>query len=104
VPQHDVGSENESALKPFGDEYFQVFFDSEPARDDGVDLSEPDRPYLILQHQFEGDDGGICYIETRDRDAYSGDFRLRRLRDREAETLRSLTTWTKGSSERCAAS
>ena len=34
-------------------------------------------PYLIIQRQFEDDDGGVCYIETHDHDAYAGHFRLR---------------------------
>jgi hypothetical protein len=45
--------------------------------DDEFDLSGPDHPYLIVQRQFEDDDGGVCYIETHDRDAYTGHFRLR---------------------------
>ena len=35
------------------------------------------RPYLLIQRQFEDDDGGVCYIETHDHDAYTGHFRLR---------------------------
>jgi len=34
-------------------------------------------PYLIIQRQFEDDDGGVCYIETHDEN-YRGHFRLRR--------------------------
>jgi hypothetical protein len=34
-------------------------------------------PYLLIQRQFEDDDGGICYIETHDHDTYTGYFRLR---------------------------
>ena len=60
-----------------GDEYFQVSFDSEPPSDDDFDLSGPDHPYLIVRRQFEDDDGGVCYIETHDHDAYTGHFRLR---------------------------
>jgi hypothetical protein len=45
--------------------------------DDEFDLSGPDHPYLIVQRQFEDDDGGVCYIETHDRDAYTGHLRLR---------------------------
>jgi hypothetical protein len=41
------------------------------------DLSGPDHPYLIVQRQFEDDDGGVCYIETHDRDTYAGHFRLK---------------------------
>jgi hypothetical protein len=60
-----------------GDEYFQVSFDSEAPSDDDFDLSGPDHPYLIVQRQFEDDDGGVCYIETLDHDTYTGHFRLR---------------------------
>ena len=34
-------------------------------------------PYLLLQRQFEDDDGGICYIETHDTHCFAGHFRLR---------------------------
>jgi len=60
----------------FDDQYFQVSFDSEPPREDDFDLSRPDHPYLIVQRQFEDDNGGVCYIETHDHDAYAGHFRL----------------------------
>jgi hypothetical protein len=60
-----------------GDEYFQVAFDNEAPSDDDFDLSGPDHPYLIVQRQFEDDDGGVCYIETHDHDTYTGHFRLR---------------------------
>jgi hypothetical protein len=40
------------------DQYFQVSFDSEPPSEDEFDLSRPDHPYLIVQRQFEDDDGG----------------------------------------------
>jgi len=60
-----------------GDEYFQVSFDSEAPSDDDLDLSGPDQPYLIIQRQFEDDDGDVCYVETHDHDTYSGHFRLR---------------------------
>jgi hypothetical protein len=61
----------------FGAQDFQVSFDSEPPSDDDFDLSGADHPYLIVQRQFEDDDGGACYIETYDRDTYTGHFRLR---------------------------
>ena len=60
-----------------GGEYFQVSFDSEAPSDDDLDLSLPDQPYLLVQCQFEDDDGGVCYIETHDHDTYTGHFRLR---------------------------
>jgi hypothetical protein len=60
-----------------GGEYFQVSFRSEAPSDDDFDLSGPDHPYLIVQRQFEDDDGGVCYIETQDHDTYAGQFRLK---------------------------
>ena len=64
----------------FGDEYFEVSFDSEDPGNDDLDLSGDENPYLIVQRQFEDGDGGVCYIETRDHDTYSGHFRLRLIR------------------------
>jgi hypothetical protein len=46
---------------------------------DEFELSDDEDPYLIVQRQFEDDDGGVCYIETHDHDTYSGHFRLRLL-------------------------
>ena len=40
--------------------------------DDDFDSSRPDHPYLVVQRQFEDDDGGVCYIETHDHDTYTG--------------------------------
>jgi hypothetical protein len=60
-----------------GGEYFAVSFDNE---DPSNELSDDQEPYLIVQRQFEDDDGGVCYIETHDHDTYSGHFRLRLLR------------------------
>jgi len=60
-----------------GDEYFQVSFDSGAPSDDHFDLSGSSHPYLLIQRQFEDDDGGVCYIETHDHDTYTGHFRLR---------------------------
>jgi hypothetical protein len=60
-----------------GGEYFQVSFDNEDPSDDDFDLTGPRQPYLIVQRQFEDDDGGVCYIETQDHDTYAGHFRLR---------------------------
>jgi hypothetical protein len=60
-----------------GGEYFQVSFDNEDPSDDDLDLSPPDQPYLLVQRQFEDDDGGVCYIETLDHDTYTGHYRLR---------------------------
>ena len=60
-----------------GGEYFQVSFDNEDPSDDDLDLSLPDQPYLLVQRQFEDDDGGVCYVETHDHDTYTGHYRLR---------------------------
>ena len=60
-----------------GDEFFAVSFDSGGPSDDDSDLSGRENPYLIVQRQFEDDDGGVCYIETHDHDTYTGHFRLR---------------------------
>jgi hypothetical protein len=60
----------------FDDLYFQVSFDNEhPAAD--YDPSAPTEPYLLLQRQFEDDDGGVCYLESHDIDRFAGHFRLR---------------------------
>jgi hypothetical protein len=50
-------------------DYYGAIFESEK---DGEGAS----PYLIIQRQFEDDDGGVCYIETHDEN-YRGHFRLR---------------------------
>jgi hypothetical protein len=68
---------NHVSVGESGDEYFQVSFDSEAPSDDDFDQSEPDHPYLVVQRQFEDDDGGVCYIETHDHDTYTGHFCLR---------------------------
>ena len=60
-----------------GGEYFQVSFDNDDPSDDDLDLSPRDQPYLLVQRQFEDDDGGVCYIETLDHDTYTGHYRLR---------------------------
>src|SRR3954451_20898897 len=62
-----------------GGEYFAVSFDNENPSNDEFELSDDEDPYLIVQRQFEDDDGGVCYIETHDHDTYSGHFRLRLL-------------------------
>src|SRR6266581_1004912 len=68
---------NHVSIAESGGEYFQVSFDSEAPSDDDFDLSGPDHPYLVVQRQFEDDDGGVCYIETHDDDTYTGHYRLR---------------------------
>jgi hypothetical protein len=60
----------------FDDQYFQISFDTEDP-DDDPDLSAPLKPYLLIQRQFEDDDGGVWYIETHEPDRYAGHFRLR---------------------------
>ena len=40
-------------------DYYQVHFG---AAGDG------DGPYVLIQRQFEDDDGGLCYVETHDQD------------------------------------
>jgi hypothetical protein len=60
-------------------EYCAVSFDNENSSNDEFELSDDEDPYLIVQRQFENDDGGVCYIETHDHDTYSGHFRLRLL-------------------------
>ncbi len=49
-------------------DYFQALF--EVVRDGD------ETPYLLIQRQFEDDDGDVCYIETPDPE-YCGHFRLR---------------------------
>ena len=55
--------------------YFQVSFDTENP-DTDFDLSAPNRPYLLIQRQFEDEDGGVCYIETHEPESYAGHFKL----------------------------
>jgi hypothetical protein len=61
------------------DEYFAVSFDCESPGVDDFDPSVHASPYLVVQRQFEDDDGGVCYIETHDHDTYTGHFPLRLL-------------------------
>ena len=68
---------NHVSVGESGGEYFQVSFDSEAPGDDDFDPTGPDHPYLVVQRQFEDDDGGVCYIEAHDHDTYAGHFRLR---------------------------
>ena len=63
-----------------GGDYFAVSFGNADPSNDDFDLSGDENPYLIVQRQFEDDDGGVCHIETHDRDTYSGHFRLRLIR------------------------
>ena len=60
----------------FDDQYFQVSFGNEyPAAD--YDPDAPVRPYVLLQRQFEDEDGGVCYLEIHDPDRDAGHLRLR---------------------------
>lgn len=54
---------------------FQVSFDTEDP-DADFDPSEPTSPYLVIQRQFEDEEGGVCYIETHKPDTYAGHFKL----------------------------
>ena len=59
------------SIGDFDDLYFQVSFENQhPAAD--YDPSAPTEPYLLLQRQFEDDDGGVCYLETHDKTALPG--------------------------------
>jgi hypothetical protein len=64
------------SVDEFDHQYFQVSFDTEAPGAD-FDLSAPKKPYLLVQRQFEDDDGGVCYVETHEPDRYAGHFRLR---------------------------
>src|ERR1700691_2963200 len=61
------------------DEYFQVSLDCERPGVNDSDPSVHDSHYLVVQRQFEDDDGGVCYIETHDHETYTGLFPLRLL-------------------------
>jgi hypothetical protein len=64
------------SIGDFDDLSFQVSFANDhPAAD--YDPSAPTEPYLLLQRQFEDDDGGVCYLETHDTDRFAGHRRLR---------------------------
>ena len=64
------------SVSGFDDLYFQVTFGNEnPVAE--YDPDAPIRPYVLLQRQFEDDDGGVCYIETHDPDRYAGHLKLR---------------------------
>src|SRR5262249_30404185 len=66
------------SIGDFDDLYFQVSFKNQhPAAD--YDPSAPTEPYLLLQRQFEDDDGGVCYLAPRYEDLFAGPFLLRLL-------------------------
>ena len=52
-------------------DYFQVAF--EERRD------EDGSPYLLIQRQFEDEDGDLCYLESHD-EKFAGHFRIRSAR------------------------
>ena len=64
------------SVDDFGDQYFEISFDTEDPGAD-LDLSAPLKPYVLIQRQFEDNDGGVCYIETHEPDRYAGHFRVR---------------------------
>ena len=64
------------SISDFDDLYFQVLFENQDSAAD-YDPSAPTEPYLLLQRQFEDDDGRVCYLETHDTDRFAGHFRLR---------------------------
>ncbi len=57
-------------------DYCQVSFQTEDPGDDATDPPGLDRPYLIVQREFEIPDGGRCYVDTHDH-GYVGHYRLR---------------------------
>ena len=86
----------------FDDQYFEVSFGNEhPAAD--YDPDAPLQPYVLLQRQFEDDDGGVCYVETHEPARYAGHFRLRLVKftpthlafeiDRPEDQLVEITFW-----------
>ncbi len=52
-------------------DYFQVAFEG---RED-----EEGSPYLLIQRQFEDEDGDVCYIESHDEE-FVGHFRIQSAR------------------------
>jgi hypothetical protein len=62
-----------------GDKYLQVSFGNAAAGADDVNPAGHDGQYLVVQRQFEDDNGDDCHIETHDHDTYTDNFRLRLL-------------------------
>ena len=52
-------------------DYYEALFEKDQ------ELTDSDSPYLLIQRQFETNDGGECYIETHNKE-YAGHFRLLR--------------------------
>lgn len=67
-------------------DYFQTVFEDE---------DDSSGAYLLLQRQFEDEDGGRCYIETHDRN-YVGHFRVKHARL--GKTDFSVDLWRKSHS------
>ena len=59
------------SVADFDDLVFQVSFDTEDP-DADFDLQAPEGPYLLIQREFEDEDGGVCYIETHEPDFMPG--------------------------------
>ncbi|HUF61197.1 MAG TPA: hypothetical protein VMN36_03910 [Verrucomicrobiales bacterium] len=70
-------------------DYFQIAFEEF--------AESEDRPYLIVQRQFEDPDGDVCYVETDDWE-HSGHSRIRSAR---LERGRFVIEWS-GSPEAAA--
>jgi hypothetical protein len=63
-------------VSDFEDQCFEASFGNEHLAAD----YHPDAPvqtYVLLQRQFEDEDGGVCYVETHERERYAGYLRLR---------------------------
>src|SRR5262245_56707511 len=60
---------NHVSISEGGDERFHVAFETEPEGQDD------DKPYLIIQRDFEPPDAGRCYVETHDPE-YTGRVRF----------------------------
>ena len=60
----------------FDDQCFEASLGNERlAADDLADARV--QPYVLLQRQFEDEDGGVCYLEPYEPDRYAGHLRLR---------------------------
>jgi hypothetical protein len=46
-------------------DYYQVSFGTKDPGKDSTDPNGPDRPYLVIQRQFETLNDGQCYVETQ---------------------------------------
>jgi len=57
-------------------DYYQAIFDSEAQDDEQVDPFDHPAPYVLVQREFEGFNGGKCYIESHDEE-YISHFKLK---------------------------